>query len=246
MRRLGYLILLALLLYSPLSSAGPGIALFPASGGGSPAESVFDNSGSPWPLFSQIPAINYDKGGQGLAYHVPFIGAPNCNPVSAPAQAYRPDYVNLSASTDNVGIPFQIGCNFPGNSYNYIINISMPGPYIINARLANGDTGGSWSVSIDHGPVLATINSPNTGSFSAFATQQSSNFNATPGNHILTITAASGGTTFASAGDLLWIQGSAVGFGVPQIAQDAGFNTLASDFTFSNTLYQVQSNWLDC
>jgi len=145
-------------------------------------ESVFDNSGSPWPLDTTIPATNYDLGGQGIAYN---SGAPACANTGV-GSSYRTDAVNFKTSAD--GPPYQLACDNSGNWYKYTINIAQAGPYVLTLRAANAINNGTWTLLLDV-VSIGTLKVPNIGSYSAFSALQSSQLNAALGNHVIELLA---------------------------------------------------------
>jgi hypothetical protein len=211
---------------------------------GSAPSGVFDNGNAPWPFYNKVPAINYDLGGQGHGYNVP-SPSPFCTSGSGP---YRSDEVNFKPSTFDGTIAYQLGCSSSPTSYSYQINISAGGggPYTCTLQTADTSSGGSWQISID-GAKVATVPTSNTGSFTSFGATTSGVFNATLGNHTMTLAWASGDTAYGGSGDLLTWQCQAAGSSsAPAQAVAAGFSTLAADFDFSTATYAVTSNWLDC
>ena len=208
-------------------------------------EAVFDNSGTPWPFFNVINAINYDQGGSGVAYNQ-IISGNNClSPVLG--TGYRSDAVNFKTSTD--GVPFQLGCNLPGTWYKYTIGISQAGPYQINLRVASADISGSpsWTFLLD-GTSIGSTAAINTGSYATFQIIQSPQFNATLGNHVLEIRADGG----CCAGDVSTVQGAQATVaqtscnGVssdPNAAQD-GFTRVGVCVDFTQN--PLPSNTMDC
>ena len=196
---------LFLLLVAAASAAGihGGIVL----GSALPVETVFDNSGSPWPFLNQVAAVNYRNGGQGLGYNV---SSPGCSGAActAGALAYRPDDVNFKAVTGVTGFPWKLGFNVPTAAYNYSVTVATTGRYQLNLLGASGGTGGTWGIILD-GTQVATASVPNTGSYeTGYTTFSSGAFNLVAGNHVLTLNSL-GGDSFNSAGDIVWIHPSA-------------------------------------
>ncbi len=218
---------------------------------GRPSETTFANAGQPWPFGAGINAINYDVGGQGIAYNVP---SPSGSCLQS--SSYRPDTVNFQVST--AGPPYAIGCSAPGISYNYTINIGGNGPFTIMANLSDTSAGGSWGIYLDN-ISTGTITTPNTGSFSTFQSALlSAPFNTVPGNHVLQFRALGGDAAFNGSGDFLSFivtNPSSGGPTPPPGAVAAGFTTLAISLDFqvgqacvAGTCVPTSpfSNWLDC
>ncbi len=219
------------------------------------AEAVFDHNGAPWSFFNQVPAINYDTGGQNVGYNVPMPGCQGTTCVSG-ASTYRADDVNFKASTF-AGIAYQLGYSAIPNSYNYQINISQVGPYNISLWLGDTSTGGSWGVLIDGTPVT-TVATPNTGNFGIFQQATSGNFTVATGNHKLTLICNAGDLSFNGCGDIVaWRGALSTGGGIacdigtnytgsiPAGAQAAGFTHCAAHYDFTSAQYSNLSTWLD-
>jgi hypothetical protein len=130
-----------------------------------PFEAVFDNSGLPLPFFNQTPAVNYDSGGQGIAYNVP---APGCvgSGCSAAALSYRPDAVNFKSSTFS-GIAFQLGFNGAPTS----VPAGLPSHFALGVQGGNVGTGDvgwmtasgvPWDYRWSYFPATTTDNTPGT------------------------------------------------------------------------------------
>lgn len=241
MSRVGWLAL-ALLAYASLAIAGPfGPSVFINAGGGPPARAPFNPpSNNPWGFFAQIGAVYYDQCGLGCAYNA--TAHPNC---AVNGSSLRPDYIDFKNTTDS-GQTFRLGCIQPGFYFSWTVNITQTGPFVVNARMSNGDTTAAvWSVSIDGGAPV-TLASPVTGSYDTFATQVSAPFNATTGNHTLTLT-CTGGSDNGFCGDLNFVQGSnPPAGGIPAPAMSAGFTTLAINSDFTDAAHTNIANWLSC
>jgi hypothetical protein len=214
------------------------------------AEVVFDNRGTPWPWLGLTFAVNYDKGGQGVAYNVPIIGTSPCRAVPAAGRAYRPDFINIHVISDS-GQTLDVGCNQVGNSMNYTMNVSTVGPFTMSLRAALGDSGtATWDLYIDNVLVNGThgtISVSNTGSYASFQMFQSAAFDAGMGNHTVRWQCNTGNSV-GQCGDINFFQANSVGrLQPPPEAQAAGFTTLAYNGDFSlPTFADPNTNWIDC
>ncbi len=107
-------------------------ATFTLSSGGVPgAEQPF--GGSPPSLPGTVEAVNYDTGGQGVAYHV--------NGVNGTANSYRPDGVDLEATADTSGTSapggaYDQGWTSAGQWFKYTVAVSREGAYTVSFRVA--------------------------------------------------------------------------------------------------------------
>lgn len=199
-----------------------------AGGGTRGAESAFNGTtcnASPWTFLGQISAINYDCGGQGVAYNVPTIGTGVC---AAPVTTYRPDFINIYASGGDSGTTNLVGCNLVGNSMNYIVNVASTGTYIVSMRVRSPTAGAAWTVSLD-GTSVGTVGVPNPGT--AFQDAATPQFNANLGNHTLKFTCTTGNAS-GQCGDFNAFTGKVSGSGIITFnnSSDLG-NTGTSPFT---------------
>jgi aryl-phospho-beta-D-glucosidase BglC (GH1 family) len=118
--------------------------------------------GFPAPIPGTIEAENYDIGGEGLTYHE--------TDERNVAGAYRPD--EAVDIYDRLGNGYHIGNAFPGEWYEYTVNVQHPGEYIMNAWLASLEGGGKFQIKIgeiksDTLTAPITYSALNTGSVSA-------------------------------------------------------------------------------
>jgi hypothetical protein len=112
--------------------------------------------------------------------------APAPNPV---VTSYRPDYVNIENYLPIVSsIPYDVGCNKVGYWYQYTVNISQSGPYVVNLQAATPSTGVTWTPTIDGQPAGGDIVLANTGSNQIFATNTGASFPDALGKHVLRVT----------------------------------------------------------
>src|ERR1700740_2853982 len=84
--------------------------------------------GPPAPIPGTIQAENYDTGGQGIAYNV--------TSVNGTANSYRPDGVDLEATSDTGGGD-ALGWTATGQWFRYAVNVATAGTYIVTLRLAS-------------------------------------------------------------------------------------------------------------
>src|SRR5215469_11460850 len=85
-------------------------------------------NGTPAPVPGTVQAENYDTGGQGVAYNVATV--------NGSANSYRPDGVDLEATTDTGG-GYDIGWTATGQWFKYTVNAASAGTYSVSIRLAS-------------------------------------------------------------------------------------------------------------
>ncbi|HEX3513751.1 MAG TPA: carbohydrate-binding protein, partial [Trebonia sp.] len=132
---------------------------FAAAGGG--GEGPY--GGTPAAVPGSVQAANYDTGGQGVAYNV--------GTVNGSANSYRPDGVDLEATTDPPG-GYDIGWTAAGQWFNYTVNVATAGTYTVSLRLA-APTAVTDALHISNGSgtnLSGNVNAPATGGYQAWTT----------------------------------------------------------------------------
>lgn len=109
----------------------------------------------------RIEAVNYDTGGEGVAYSTTAVGNSG--------GSYRSDDIGIQPTSDTGG-GYNVGWLTNGEWLEYTINPPDPSAiYSINIRVAAPGTGGQLRVRLN-GTVLGTISIPNTGGYQNWQT----------------------------------------------------------------------------
>jgi hypothetical protein len=110
-----------------------------------------------------VQAANYDTGGQGTAYNV--------TSVNGTGNSYRPDGVDLEATSDTGGGD-DLGWTATGQWFNYTVNAAAARTYTVTLRLASpsGVTDGLHIASSSGASLSGSINVPATGGWQTWAT----------------------------------------------------------------------------
>jgi F5/8 type C domain/Carbohydrate binding module (family 6)/Right handed beta helix region len=74
-----------------------------------------------------VQAVNYDTGGQGVAYNV--------SSVNGTADSYRSDGVDIESCTD-AGCGYDLGWTAPGQWFRYGVSVASAGSYTVSFRVA--------------------------------------------------------------------------------------------------------------
>lgn len=155
-----------------------------------------------------INAIDYDIGGSGNAFS---LGSGSC--ASPGSNTYRVDgttgFVANTGDTGTVGTaPFYLTCNINLTYYQYTVNFSAIGTYVLVLSEAQSDSAspGSWGINLD-GVTVASATIVSTGSGTNFQEITSTNFVVnTAGTHVIRITCNNlGGTGYC--GNLTYTKG---------------------------------------
>jgi N-acetylneuraminic acid mutarotase len=152
-------------------------------------------SGSPITIPGTIQAENYDKGGEGVAYHDTTVGNSG--------GAYRTgDNVDLV----NGGSGVVVGFIQAGEWLEYTINVTTPGTYRIDASVASNNPGGTFHISLDGTDKTGPLTIKNTGSWNTYTTVSKSGVTLAGGTHVLRITFDSAAKAGMDIGNLDYVK----------------------------------------
>ena len=116
-------------------------------------------SGTPVSIPGTIQAANYDNGGEGVAYHDTTSGNTG--------GAYRSDDVDLEPSADG---GYDVGWVDAGEWLNYSVNVTSPGSYVAQVRVASA-WGGALHLSFGSpSSTSGSVTVPSTGDWQAWTT----------------------------------------------------------------------------
>jgi hypothetical protein len=167
-------------------------------GGGSPpppAQSAHP-AGTPWPVPGTIQAEDYDRGGEGLAFHDTTAGN-NGN-------LHRSDDVDIQASGDGGG-GYNIGWTAAGEWLEYTVAVATAGTYDVGLRVA-ATAARTMHVEVDGVAQGGTLAIPNTGAYQTYTTVVTA-VSLAAGEHVVRVVFDSGSVNFN------WISFTAQGGG---------------------------------
>lgn len=117
-------------------------------------------TGTPAPIPGKIEAENYDKGGQGNAYN-------DADVINSGGQ-YRP---TEGVDIENCGEGgYDVGWTNANEWMKYSVNVTIPGVYTIQARVASPSTGSQFYIEMNGVNISGTITIPNTGNWQTYQT----------------------------------------------------------------------------
>jgi hypothetical protein len=198
------------------------------SGGG--AEGPYGGTAAAVP--GTVEAANYDTGGQRVAYNV--------TSSNGTANSYRPDGVDLEATSD-AGGGDDLGWTATGQWFKYTVNVATAGTYTVSLRFASpsGVTDALHIASSAGTNLSGAINAPDTGGWQTWATTTAT-VTLPAGQQTLTVDQDNGGwnlhyLSFAPAGaggptSALTASPASLSFG----SQTAGTTSGARSVTVSN------------
>jgi hypothetical protein len=149
-----------------------------------PPPSSTPYTGTPIAVPGTFEAENFDRGGEGLAYHDTVKGNQG--------GMYRlTEDVDIIASSDSLGGGQVINNFATGEWLAYTINVVTGGRYTIGLRASNNfnTAGVAFRVEIDGVPVVASTLVPNTGSWDTFQWVTTPALSLSAGRHVLKIVA---------------------------------------------------------
>lgn len=161
----------------------------PASAGSTPF------SGTPIALPGRFEAEDYDKGGDGLAYHD--VTAGNST------GAYRTDDVDIKVTTDATG-NYNVKSVRASEWLAYTVKVAAAGTYAFDFRVASSGTGGTARLTVDGSDVSGAFALPDTGGWNVWQTFRKEGIALPAGTHVLRLTIESSGSG-GTAADINWI-----------------------------------------
>ncbi|KAA2243311.1 carbohydrate-binding protein [Chitinophaga agrisoli] len=159
-----------------------------ASGTGTKTVTFVVASGTPFngsavTLPGKLEAEDFDLGGQNLAYF-------DADTVSKPWQ-YRPtEAVDLDGCSEG---GYDVGGLANGEWIAYTVNVTLPGAYTLQARVASPNNGSHFHVELNGVNISGSINVPNTGDWQAYQTVAVTTPALTTGVQVLRIVMETGG-----------------------------------------------------
>lgn len=160
-----------------------------------PAPASTPYTGTPVALPNRIEAENYDRGGEGLAYHDTTTGNSS--------GGYRSDDVDIRATSD-AGGGYNVKSVRAGEWLAYSVNVATAGTYALDLRIASAGTGGTVHLTVDGKDVTGAIALPDTGGWNTWRTVTRTGIALTAGPHVLRLVVDANGSA-GTAADLNWL-----------------------------------------
>lgn len=168
-------------------------------------------TGTPIAVPVMFQAPNFDKGGEGVAYHD--LSSGNLGKLYRTSES-----VDIYSSTDTASGVYQIANFQSGEWMNYTINVPKTGNYDLSLRAANNYGTGAFHMEVDGKDVTGSISVPKTGSWTTYKWFGKQGVPLTAGKHVLKVVAdtqyfnvsalsvlasgtTTGGTTGGTTGD---------------------------------------------
>lgn len=135
-------------------------------------------SGTPSAVPGVIEAENYDRGGEGVAYHDTTTG--NAGGV------VRTDDVDLAKLASASG-GYIVGNFESGEWVAYTVNVASTGDYDLEARVGSGFDNSAYHIEIDGAPVTSRIVVPNAGNWDTYQWLGKKRVTLAAGQHVVKV-----------------------------------------------------------
>ena len=119
---------------------------------------------------------NYDKGGEGVAYHDEDFGNQE--------SVYRKDDVDITG--DSVS-GFKVGYTASGEWLEYTVNVAADGEYDWIARVSTGSDSSAFQLFLDGDALFASLTLPNTGGWDTYVDLKGTTSSIKAGKHVLRV-----------------------------------------------------------
>jgi hypothetical protein len=143
------------------------------AGGGGTGTAAF--AGAAQALPGLIQAENFDEGGSGVAY----VDTTSGNS----GGQHRATDVDIEPTTD-AGGGYNVGWMFAGESLAYTVNVSAPGTYTLDVRVASDGAGGSFHIEVNGVDVTGPLVIPDTGGWQSWTTVRRSGVSLAAGQQV--------------------------------------------------------------
>jgi O-glycosyl hydrolase len=153
--------------------------------------------GAPATIPGLIQAENFDNG----ANYVGYFNLDTTDQGSAPN--YRPGTTVGVEQTGDIGGGYDVGFTSEGEYLRYTVNVTQPGIYNLQSRVASLGQGGYYHVSFDGRNETGTLFVPVTNAFQSYTTQVSPAFQLDAGQHVMQVTLEGNGPT-GGMGNFNW------------------------------------------
>src|SRR5437773_10311195 len=154
------------------------LALFAGFTASASASTPF--TGTPFTIPGSFEAEDFDRGGEGVAYHDNVAG-------NAGGQ-YRPNEdVDIIVSSDSAGGGFVVNNFETGEWVNYTVNVQTATNYDIELRVSSQFSTSAFHIEIDGQNVTGSVVAPNTGNWNTFQWVGKKGVALPAGQHVLKV-----------------------------------------------------------
>ena len=178
-------------------------------------------TGAPWTLPGTVEMEDFNVGGAGTAYS-------DTTPGNA-GGAYRvSEGVDVFADA-GAGNGYVVGGTAAGEWLEYAVDVTSPGTYAVEARVADAEAGGQFRILFNGVDKTGLLAVPNTGSWYAYQTVRKTCVELSSGIQTVRVAMASAGSSGA-VGNFDWFRVAAE---FPRVQADASFGVVSNRFGFN-------------
>jgi len=145
-----------------------------------PASGPTPYTGTPIAIPGTFEAEDFDKGGEGVAYHDLDLG-------NQGGQYRTSEDVDIIASSDSAGGGYVVNNFASGEWLLYTINVATAGSYNVQLRTSSKSSVAAFHVEVDGQPASGSIVQPNTGDWTVFQWGPAAKISLSAGKHTLKI-----------------------------------------------------------
>ena len=135
----------------------------------------------------QIEAENFDKGGQGVAYH-------DADASNNGGQYRAQEGVDIEHTSNTTG-GYNVGWMLASEWLEYTVNVDASGVYTIEARVASAGVGGKFHIEFDGVDKTGSLMVPNTGGWQRWQTIRKTGVQLNAGQQVMRVALDSNGAT---------------------------------------------------
>ena len=145
-----------------------------------PASTSTPYTGTPAAVPGTIEAENFDRGGEGVAYHDVVAG-------NAGGQYRASEEVDIVTSSDSAGGGYVVNNFQTGEWLAYTVNVAGSGQYDVELRASSAFSTSAFHVEIDGQNVTGRVSVPNTGNWPNFQWLGKTRVSLTAGTHVMKV-----------------------------------------------------------
>ena len=158
----------------------------PAASGGSSSSSSTPYSGTAAALPGTVQFEDYDRGGEGVAYH-------DLTSANEGGQ-YRSSAVDMEFTTDTGG-GYNVGYAVAGEWLAYTVNATSTGTYDVEVRVASSGAGGTFHIEVNGVNKTGSFTVPDTGGWQNWVTIRKTGLSLNAGQQVWRVVLDSNGST---------------------------------------------------
>lgn len=143
-----------------------------------------------------IEAEHFDEGGEGIGWHDLRAGNEGGD--------YRDTDVDLAVADDD-GRGYTVGWIGAGEWLTYTVDVTVPGVYTVDARVASAGPGGTFHIEVDGVDRTGAIAVPDTGGWQQWTTVTRGGVRLAAGRQMLRVVMDSAGVSYA-VGNVNWLR----------------------------------------